>query len=116
MQTRFIPMMALVLGLAVTTACAGPAVTSAPAPVPAVAGANGVQQLTVQVGQGVAFDPSAIAVKAGQPVEITLRSTGGGEHDFYLEQGVAQPVKIVAQGGQSARATFTIEKPGTYEF
>jgi uncharacterized cupredoxin-like copper-binding protein len=116
MQIRFIPTMALALGLAVTTACAGPAVTAAPAPIQAVAGANGVQQLTVQVGQGVAFNPSAIAVKAGQPVEITLRSTGGGEHDFYLEHGVAQPVKIVARGGQTARGTFTIESPGTYEF
>jgi len=37
-------------------------------------------------------------------------------HDFSLTDGVAQPVKITATGGQSASGTFTIEKPGTYSF
>jgi uncharacterized cupredoxin-like copper-binding protein len=33
-----------------------------------------------------------------------------------LSDGVGQPVKIVAKGGQSATSTFTVDKPGTYNF
>ena len=52
----------------------------------------------------------------GQPVQLTLRNTGVAQHDFTLTDGVAQPVKITAAGGQTASGTFTIESPGTYTF
>jgi nitrite reductase (NO-forming) len=109
----------LMAGLALATACAGPAVSGGrPAAVPAqaVVGASGVQQVTVRVGEGVRFEPSTIAVKAGQPVQVTLQSTGGGEHDFALDEGVARPFKVAVRGGETASGTFTIERPGTYEF
>ena len=55
-------------------------------------------------------------MRAGQPVELTLRNGGSTLHDFALTEGVSGPVKIEAQGGQAANGTFSIDKPGTYTF
>ena len=100
----------LAAGLVLATACARP-----PAAPPAVS-ASGTQQLTVRVGNSMRFEPSRIVVRAGPPVEVTLRNEGVIPHDFTLAEGVAHAVTIVAQGGQTARATFTIERPGAYTF
>jgi nitrite reductase (NO-forming) len=109
-----------VLGLLATTACSGGAASAnSPAsqtPVSAVAGPNGTQQVTLIVGNAMSFDSPAISVRAGQPVELTLTNTGGMPHDFSLSEGVAQPVKIAASGGETATVTFTIDKPGSYSF
>jgi nitrite reductase (NO-forming) len=104
----------LASGVVLATACgtAGPAT----APVAAVLAPNGVQQVTVRVAEGMRFEPSAIVVKAGQPVRLTLENRTGAEHDFTLDEGVSSPVKIVARGQQSAVGSFTIERPGSYEF
>jgi uncharacterized cupredoxin-like copper-binding protein len=72
--------------------------------------------LTINVGDGMKFEPAAISVRAGQPLELTLRSEGQSAHDFTLSQGVAQPVKLVVNGGETASGTFTIDQPGTYTF
>ena len=111
---------ALLIGLIVTSACSG---TPASAPSPNTGGValaaevhNEVQQVTITVGQGMSFDPAAITVRAGQPVELTLRNVGQFPHDFTLTEGVLQPVKITANAGQTASRTFTVEKSGTYNF
>jgi uncharacterized cupredoxin-like copper-binding protein len=62
------------------------------------------------------FNPSTFTVHAGQPVQLTLQNTSQTPHDFSLGQGASQPIKITAQGGQTASGTFTIDKPGTYSF
>jgi nitrite reductase (NO-forming) len=62
------------------------------------------------------FAPTSMVVRAGQPVELTLRNGGGIPHDFTLAEGVSRPVKIEARGGQTARGAFTIDTPGTYAF
>jgi uncharacterized cupredoxin-like copper-binding protein len=110
----------LVAGMALTTACSGAAEASgrrgaatAAQPAASVAGA---QQVTLEVGNGMWFKPSSIEVRAGQPVELTLRNTGAIPHDFTLSEGVSKRVKIEADGGETARATFTVERPGTYTF
>ena len=36
------------------------------------------------VGSGMQFAPSSLVVRAGQPVELTLRNGGGIPHDFTL--------------------------------
>jgi uncharacterized cupredoxin-like copper-binding protein len=77
---------------------------------------NGAQQVTVTVGKGMSFEPSAITVRVGQPVELTLRNDGDSAHDFTLTEGVAQPITITVNGGQTASGTFTLERPGTYHF
>ena len=52
--------------------------------IPAPAPAAGAQQVTVTVGSGMQFAPSSLVVRAGQPVELTLRNGGGIPHDFTL--------------------------------
>src|ERR671933_1605751 len=84
--------------------------------IPAPAPAAGTQQVTLTVGSAMQFAPSSLVVRAGQPVELTLRNGGGIAHDFTLAEGASRPVKIEAQAGQTARGTFTIDSPGTYAF
>ena len=111
----------LLVSVLLTTACSGGAAASgrtsgpdAGRPVPA--GPDGAQQVTLTVGNGMRFDPSTTTVRAGQPVELTLRNTGQMPHDFTLSDGVAQPVTISASGGQTASGTFILATPGTYTF
>ena len=109
----------LVTGVALTTACGATAPTGGPGAgvaVPAPAAATEAQQVTVAVGNSMQFAPRSITVRAGQPVELTLRNGGGIPHDFALAEGAAGPVKLEAPGGQTARGAFTIETPGTYPF
>ena len=104
----------LLVSLLVTTACGGAAASGstpgADAGTPVPAGPDGAQQVTLTVGNSMSFDPSTITVRAGQPIELTLRNTGQLPHDFTLSDGVAQPVKISASG------TFILATPGTYTF
>jgi uncharacterized cupredoxin-like copper-binding protein len=103
----------LSIALVLVTACAsGNAGTSGAA----TPGASNAQQVTVTVGNSMSFDPATISVQAGQPVQLTLRNIGSMPHDFSLSEGVRQPVKITAGGGQNASGTFTLDAPGTYAF
>jgi nitrite reductase (NO-forming) len=68
------------------------------------------------VGNSMSFEPSSINVRAGQQIELTLRNAGQMPHDFTLTDGVAQPVKITATGGQTGSASFSLDQPGTYSF
>src|SRR5262249_38031309 len=104
---------AVLLTAACSDTAAGPA---ANAGIPVAAAADGTQQVTLTVAATMAFEPSSITVHAGQPVELTLQNTGQNQHDFSLGSGANQPVKITAEGGQTASGTFTIDKPGTYSF
>ncbi len=83
----------------------------------AAAPAAGTQQVTVKSMDTMKFDPIALTVKAGQPIQLTLDNSGAQiPHDFDMTEGVSQPVKISAQPGQKATTTFTIDKPGTYSY
>lgn len=75
-----------------------------------------VQQIALQAMDTMRFDPSSIAVRAGEPIQLTLINSGQVVHDFTLTDGVAQPVHIEAQPDQTATGTFTITQPGTYAF
>jgi nitrite reductase (NO-forming) len=92
----------------------GGTATGAAIPAPAVPG--GAQQVTLTLGDSLRFAPQSVVVRAGQPVELTLRNGGSIPHDFALAEGVSGPVKIEAQGGQTASGTFLIDSPGTYSF
>jgi uncharacterized cupredoxin-like copper-binding protein len=109
----------LIGAVALTSACSSGAAAANDAAgadtVPAVS-ANGAQQVTLKVGNNMSFAPSTITVKAGQPVEVTLRNEGFLPHDFTLSEGVSEPVKIAGGGGQTTSGTFTIDTPGTYTF
>jgi uncharacterized cupredoxin-like copper-binding protein len=104
----------------VVTACGGGASASGYAtPVvgtPVSTTSSGAQQLTVQLFDAMRFEPNAIVVKAGQPVELTITNAGSNDHDFSLSEGVGEPVKVVVKGGQSSTSTFILAQPGTYNF
>jgi uncharacterized cupredoxin-like copper-binding protein len=108
----------LLMGVLVTSACTGGEATTGTTDTPVLeaSASNGVQHVTVTVGNSMTFDPAAITVHAGQPVQLTLRNAGLMPHDFSLSDGVAEALKIATNGGQSASGTFTIDTPGTYSF
>jgi nitrite reductase (NO-forming) len=95
------------------------ACTSATASKPsdgATPGSATTQQLAVKAMDTMKFDPPMLTARAGQPIQVTLDDTGALVHDFSITEGVSQPIKNVAQPGQKAVATFTIDKPGTYTY
>ena len=94
------------------------ACTSATATKPSAGAASGTatQQLTVKAMDTMKFDPPTLSAKAGQPIQVTLDNSGQLVHDFSVTEGVSQPVKTIAQPGQKAVTTFTIDKPGTYTY
>jgi uncharacterized cupredoxin-like copper-binding protein len=107
----------LVAGLALTTACSsGAAAATTTRDTVTSTSPSGAQRVTVEVGNSMSFTPATINVRAGQPVELTLRNGGFILHDFSLAEGVAQPIKVEAGGGATASATFTIDRPGSYTF
>jgi nitrite reductase (NO-forming) len=114
MRSLLAPVVAVV-GLVLLSACSSAAKTAA-APQAGAGSTATAQMVSVQASDSLTFDPSSITVKAGQPVQLTLSNTGRMQHDWSLDQGAAQPVKIVANAGQSATGSFTIERPGTYTF
>jgi nitrite reductase (NO-forming) len=65
------------------------------------------------VASDLKFDQKEIRVAVGQPVEIVLENKGVLEHDFVVDE---LNVRILAQGGQTAKGTFTPTKEGSYEF
>ncbi len=101
----------IIVGVALTTACGASA-----GPVAPRQAQDGSQQVALTVGNSMQFAPGSIVVRAGEPVELALRNGGGIAHDFSLTEATASPVKVEAQGGQTARAAFTIDMPGSYEF
>lgn len=114
MRFRFSPVLAIV-ALVLLTACTS-STNSSTAPQPGAASSASAQMVNVQAADTLKFEPSSITVKAGQPVQLTLSNTGQMQHDWSLDQGAAQPVKIVANAGQTATGTFTIQRPGPYTF
>ena len=95
--------------LLVASACAA----SAP---PAAGAALQPEQVTLTGTDDFRFNPSTVTVKAGQPLQVTFQNSGEILHDFTAQQGLAKPVTILEQGGQSGTATITYDKPGTYKF
>ena len=95
-------------GLLLATACSSPASSQPPVSVG--------KQFTMRVDNSMQFGTPALEVQAGQPLELTLENVGGMPHDFTLSDGVSEPVKIEAKGGETSSGTFTIDRPGTYTF
>jgi uncharacterized cupredoxin-like copper-binding protein len=84
---------------------------------PAAGGADrSVQEVTVVAHDSMRFEPTAVTLEAGRPVRLTLRNEGKIPHDFTLTQGVPRPITLVAAAGESASASFTLARPGTYQF
>ena len=95
----------LLVSSACTPAAASP---SGPATTP--------EQITVTGTDDFHFNPSDITVKAGQPLQVTFQNEGEILHDFTVQQGLAKPVVMVAEGGESGTAAVSYDRTGTYKF
>ncbi|MGH2451886.1 MAG: cupredoxin domain-containing protein [Candidatus Limnocylindria bacterium] len=102
--------------LVLAAACGGQLPPESGPATPEAIAENGAQRLTVLVSNENRFSPSALVVKAGVPIELTLRSIGLAAHDLTITDGVSAPVKVEVDGGGSTSATFTLDRPGTYTF
>lgn len=126
MQTRLMGLAGLLFVVAVSGACLDEQDSSPGA------------QLRPVTATELKFSPSQISVKAGSPVQITLKNKGTAEHDFVIS---GMPAKNIdddtrsgshegqhdhsaevgviaghAKPGATARIWFTPVQPGRYEF
>lgn len=76
----------------------------------AVGGAGAKIEVT---GKEFSYNPSTLALIAGQPSLIVLKNTGSIEHDITVSDG---GFKLTVAAGKSDDKELTIAKPGTYEF
>ena len=60
-----------------------------------------------------AFDQPTLRVEPGQRVHLSLNNRGVIEHNLHVD---GAPAVLDANPGQTARADFTFDQPGTYEF
>ena len=98
-----------VLVLTLTLASACQVITA-----PARSGSG--QQVTVKALDTMQFTPESATVPAGQPVQLTLTNDGALIHDLVLNDGIATPFKLEANGKSSATGTLTIPQPGSYTY
>jgi len=92
------------------------AASCSPKATPAAAADLPPEQVTVVGTDDFRMSPSMITVRAGQPLQVTFENGGEILHDFTAQQGLARPITILEEGGQSATATITYDKPGRYKF
>jgi plastocyanin len=77
---------------------------------------NGIQRVTLLVGNDYRFHPSTVYVHPGR-VQVTLKNTGtGAPHDFQVSKFPTDYVGEVQQPGQTQSSTFTTPSPGRYQF
>ena len=106
----------LPVAVACGTASSGSGSGSAGAAAPPQTPPASAQQVTGRALDTMRFEPSSLTVRTGEPVTLTFDNAGRMPHDFTLTQGVSRRVQAVADGGQRATVTFTLEQPGTYSF
>lgn len=75
--------------------------------------AGGVQQLTVQASDQLAFAQTDLRAHTGR-VQITLQVPGQVPHDLMFADGPTGGTSTVSHG--SASTTLTFATPGTYHF
>jgi plastocyanin len=63
-------------------------------------------------GEGVAFEPTDITVRVGEPIAIALTSVDVA-HDLNLD---AFDGHVYAEAGQTAEGGFTADRTGTFEY
>lgn len=62
------------------------------------------------------FRPSRIVVKAGSPVELTIRQESLIPHTFTIDAPAAGISVDSALSGEPSTVSFTPKAPGTYRF
>lgn len=61
----------------------------------------------------LAFDPGAVTVDAGEPVNLRLVNRGQVFHDLTIPD---LDVTLAAEPGETVTTGITVDAPGTYEF
>jgi plastocyanin len=100
-------------GSSATTAAAAPTTTAAsaaPTTTAAVASSTGS---TTLVAEGISFNTTKLDFKARQKVTVTIENKDNVEHNFTFK---AAKANTDVEGGETAKATFTMPAAGTYEF
>ncbi len=90
------------------SACIGPAATPAPS-----TSASDVTTDVRLVATEFKYDPAIVRVPVGKDITITLENKGAIEHDLHI---AAFNIHLVPKPGQTVKATFRADKPGTYDF
>jgi plastocyanin domain-containing protein len=106
----FVALAGLLLG-----GCASTPPAEAPEVVKAVPDGRGVQRVSVIAGNYY-FRPSRIVVKAGSPVEVTIRKEGLIPHTFTIDAPAAGISVDSALSSEPSTVSFTPKAPGTYRF
>ena len=106
----FIALAGLLLG-----GCASAPPADAPAVVKAAPDGRGVQRVSVIAGNYY-FLPSRIVVKAGSPVEVTIRKEGLIPHTFTINAPAAGISVDITLSSEPSTVSFTPKAPGTYRF
>ncbi len=75
--------------------------------------AEGGGQTTTVVAEDFSFATSKLAFRPGAEVTVTLDNQGEAEHTFSISE---LDVEAEAAGGETAEATFTMPKSGSFEF
>jgi plastocyanin len=108
-------LVAVVLAGATLAACGGGG-GGASAAKPAAGGGGAAQNVDIKGLDTLKFDPATLTVRSGQPVHLTLASTGSLVHDWVVDNLDGKKVSVEAAAGQSASTDFTVSRAGTYQF
>lgn len=73
---------------------------------------GGAEEITVELTE-MAFDPAALEIAAGEPVNLVLTNTGGAFHDLTIDD---LDVQIGVASGETVTAGLEIDEPGTYSY
>jgi uncharacterized cupredoxin-like copper-binding protein len=108
-------LVALVLASALLAACTGGGGGTA-AGKPAGGGGGATQNVEVKGLDTLKFDPATLTVRSGQPVHLTLTSTGSLAHDWVVDNLDGKKVSVEAAASQSTSTDFTPSAAGTFQF
>lgn len=86
----------------------GPRATdvSAPEPVP------DADEITIEMTE-MAFDPAAIEIPAGEPVNLAVTNLGAMFHDLTIDE---LDLQIGVDSGETVTVGLEVDEPGEYEF
>lgn len=72
----------------------------------------GAEELVVEAGD-LWFEPSTIEIRAGDPVNVTLRNDGSVFHDLTIPD---LDFVLEAEPGDAATGGLVVDQPGEYDF
>ena len=110
---RRLLMLMLMGSLLLSAACAPPPPPTAAAAAAPAKPAAPAQEVTITATE-MAFSPTTLEVKAGEPVTLTVKNNGVLEHNWQAVIG-GETIVVAVQPKQSASRTFTPQAAGTYK-